>query len=121
MGRREKRIGCSAELTLRVIEGRWKISILSELFKGAKRPTQLHKSLAGITHKVLTQQLRQMEKEALIYRTPYREVPPKVEYSLSSTGKSLQAVLDAMDEWGRKHRQIALEVLERRSGMPGNV
>jgi DNA-binding HxlR family transcriptional regulator len=121
MGRREKKIGCPAELTLRVIEGRWKISILSELFKGTKRPTQLQKSLLGITHKVLAQQLKQMEKEGLIFRTPYREVPPKVEYSLSSTGRSLHAVLDAMDEWGRKHRQIVSEVFERRTGIPGNI
>ncbi|MFI5450358.1 MAG: winged helix-turn-helix transcriptional regulator [Candidatus Bathyarchaeia archaeon] len=108
-----KIIECPAEVTLRIISGKWKILVLRELFKGNKRPTELHTALRQITPKVLSQQLRKMEDESLVVRKVYAEIPPKVEYSLTSCGKSLQPVLDALENWGRKHKQARSDTMAR--------
>lgn len=91
---------CAVEQTLKVIGGRWKVLILRELFSGVKRFNQLQRSLHGITQKMLTQQLREMEADGLIHRQVYAQVPPKVEYSLTALGESLKPVLEAMHDWG---------------------
>ncbi|AFZ14513.1 transcriptional regulator, HxlR family [Crinalium epipsammum PCC 9333] len=93
---------CSVEITLKVIGGRWKVLILRELFHGVKRFNQLHRSINGVTQKMLTQQLREMEQEGLIHREVYLQVPPKVEYSLTPLGESLKPILDSMHQWGTK-------------------
>ncbi|HIK32622.1 MAG TPA: helix-turn-helix transcriptional regulator [Oscillatoriales cyanobacterium M59_W2019_021] len=95
---------CPVEYTLKVIGGRWKVLILRELFPGVKRFNQLQRSLRGITQKMLTQQLREMEADGLIHRQVYAQVPPKVEYSLTPLGESLKSVLDAMHDWGEKFK-----------------
>lgn len=94
------RLTCAVESTIRVIGGRWKVLILRELFHGVKRFGELHRALHGITQKMLTQQLREMEEDGLIHREIYLQVPPKVEYSLTPLGESLKPILDAMHEWG---------------------
>lgn len=91
---------CAVEATLNVIGGRWKVLILRELLEGVKRFNQLHRSLHGITQKMLTQQLREMEEDGLVHREVYLQVPPKVEYSLTPLGQSLQPILDVMHHWG---------------------
>lgn len=91
---------CPVETALKVIGGRWKVLILQELLHGVKRFGQLHRALHGITQKMLTQQLREMEKDGIIYRQVYLQVPPKVEYSLTPLGNSLKPVLDAIHQWG---------------------
>lgn len=96
-----ERLTCPVETTLRAIGGRWKVLILRELLQGTQRFNQLHRALSGITQKMLTQQLREMEADGLLQRKVYPQVPPKVEYSLTSLGRSLQPVLDAMYEWGQ--------------------
>lgn len=93
---------CPAETTLKVISGRWKLLILRELFSGVKRFGELQRALDGITQKMLTQQLREMEEDGIIHRKIYPQIPPKVEYSLTPLGKSLQPIIDAMHEWGEK-------------------
>ena len=97
------RLSCPVEATLEAIGGRWKVLILHELFNGTRRFGELHRSLHGITQKMLTQQLREMEHDGLIHREVYTQVPPKVEYSLTPLGKTLQPVLDAMHFWGKKY------------------
>lgn len=97
------RSSCPVEATLEAIGGRWKVLILHELFNGTKRFGELHRSLHGITQKMLTQQLREMERDGLVHREIYMQVPPKVEYSLTPLGKTLQPVLDAMHFWGKKY------------------
>ena len=97
------RTSCPVEATLEAIGGRWKVLILHELFLGTKRFGELHRSLLGITQKMLTQQLREMERDGLIHREVYMQVPPKVEYSLTALGKTLQPVLDAMHFWGKEY------------------
>lgn len=98
-----ERASCAVERTLEVIGGRWKVLILRELFSGVKRFGQLHRSLQGITQKMLTQQLREMEEDGIIHREVYLQVPPKVEYSLTPVGESLKPILDSMHEWGVRH------------------
>ena len=95
-----ERLTCSVEITLKVIGGRWKVLILRELFLGIKRFGELHRALHGITQKMLTQQLRELEQDGIINRHVYLQVPPKVEYSLTELGETLKPILDAMHEWG---------------------
>jgi DNA-binding HxlR family transcriptional regulator len=97
------RTSCPVEATLKAIGGRWKVLILHELFNGTKRFGELHRGLHGITQKMLTQQLREMEHDGLIHREIYMQVPPKVEYSLTPLGETLRPVLDAMHLWGKKY------------------
>jgi DNA-binding HxlR family transcriptional regulator len=96
-----KRTGkCPAEITLEVIGGRWKVLILYQLFQGVKRFSQLQRELDGITQKMLTQQLREMERDGIVQRTVYPQVPPKVEYRLTPRGETLRPVVNAMCKWG---------------------
>ena len=83
---------------------RWKTLIVRDLLTGTKRFGELKKSLFGISQKVLTSHLRAMEESGLVNRKVYAEVPPKVEYSLTETGKSLKLVLDAMWKWGEEYK-----------------
>jgi DNA-binding HxlR family transcriptional regulator len=104
-----QRSTCPVESTLSAIGGRWKVLILKELFDGVKRFGQLHRALHGITQKMLTQQLREMERDGLVNRQVYRQVPPKVEYSLTIMGETLQPVLESMHKWGIEyieHQQV---------------
>lgn len=87
---------CPAESTVELIGGRWKIVILWYLFQDIKRFSELQRALHGVTQKVLTQQLRDMERDGLVTRTVYAQVPPKVEYSLTPLGVSLKPVVEAM-------------------------
>lgn len=99
------RANCPVEITLKAIGGRWKVLILRELLFGVKRFGELHRSLHGITQKMLTQQLREMEEDGIINRQIYMQIPPKVEYSLTPLGETLKPVLDVMHEWGVQYLQ----------------
>ncbi len=99
----KKAVGCPVEITLAVIGGRWKVMILHFLFDGVMRFSELHRALAGVSHRTLAQQLRELEAKGLIRRKVYRQVPPKVEYSLTPLGESLKPILDAMHEWGEAY------------------
>ena len=94
---------CPAELTLSLIGGRWKIPIIFHLLAGRKRFSDLARALAGVTQKMLTQQLREMERAGLVDRKVFAQVPPKVEYSLTSLGVSLEPVVESMCRWGMEH------------------
>jgi DNA-binding HxlR family transcriptional regulator len=95
---------CPAETTLDIIGGRWKVLIVWQLFQGTRRFSELFRALDGITQKMLTQQLRELEKDGIVHRQVYPQIPPKVEYSLTPLGESLRPVIDAMCEWGLKQR-----------------
>lgn len=96
---------CPVETTLLLIGDKWKVLILRDLLTGTKRFSELKKSLNGITQKMLTQQLRDMENNGLLSRKVYPVVPPKVEYSLTDLGSSLQPILDAMMVFGESFKQ----------------
>lgn len=97
----EKRYGCPVEVTLEVIGGKWKCTILWWLRKSAKRFTELMHLIPGITQKVLTTQLRELEADGLIHRQVYREKPPRVEYSLTLQGETLNPITELMCDWGK--------------------
>ena len=98
-----ERFGCPVEITLTLLGNKWKVLILRELFTGTKRFGELARGIAGISQKMLTQQLRQMEKDNLVARKVYAEIPPRVEYSITETGRSLKPILDEMHRWGRQY------------------
>ena len=95
---------CPVETTLTLIGDKWKVLILRDLMDGTKRFGQLMKSIGNVSQKVLTSQLRDMEKNGLVIRKVYAEVPPKVEYSLTDLGRSLKPILDAMRSWGEDYK-----------------
>lgn len=96
---------CPVETTLTLIGDKWKVLILRDLMPGKKRFGELRRSLGGVSQKVLTAQLRDMEKSGLVSRTVYAEVPPRVEYALTETGRSLKPILDAMWQWGEAYKR----------------
>ncbi|GEM47146.1 winged helix-turn-helix transcriptional regulator [Deinococcus cellulosilyticus] len=98
------KLGCPVELTLEVIGGRWKGVIMYHLTKGTLRFGQLKRLIPGITQRMLTLQLRELEADGLVDRTVYPEVPPRVEYALSDVGRTLQPIIHAMLEWGIEHQ-----------------
>lgn len=94
---------CPMEHTIAVIGGKWKLLILWHLSKETLRFNQLQKKLPTVTTKMLTQQLRELEKDTVITRVVYPVVPPKVEYSLSECGKELLSVMEVLQSWGVNH------------------
>ncbi|MBB6673803.1 winged helix-turn-helix transcriptional regulator [Cohnella nanjingensis] len=96
---------CPVETTLSVVGGKWKAIILWRLVSGTKRFNELQRSISQITRKMLTEQLRELERDNLIIRTVYQQVPPKVEYTLSDYGRTFLPVMQAMAQWGFVHRE----------------
>ena len=96
---------CPVETTLMLIGDKWKVLILRDLMEGTKRFGELKKSIGTVSQKVLTAQLRDMEAKGLLTRTVYAEVPPRVEYTLTETGRSLKPSLDSMVVWGTDYQR----------------
>lgn len=97
---------CPVETTLMLIGDKWKVLILRDLMTGTKRFSELKRSLGSVSQKVLTAQLRDMEAKGLVHRQVYAEVPPRVEYSLTDLGRSLNPILDAMRRWGEEYQSL---------------
>lgn len=93
---------CPIERTLGVIGGVWKTVLVRELLGGTRRYGELHRMLPGVTHKVLTQQLRELEVDGVVHRDVYAQVPPRVEYSLTPLGRELAPLLEGMHAWGER-------------------
>lgn len=100
---------CGVALTLEVIGGKWKGVILWHLMQKTLRFSQLQRRIPRITQKMLTQQLRELERDDLLHRQVYAEVPPRVEYSLTKKGESLRELLVFMCEWGKENVKRAQE------------
>ena len=96
---------CPVETTLTLIGDKWKVLILRDLMPGTKRFGELKKSIGNVSQKVLTAQLRAMEKSGLVHREVYAEVPPRVEYSLTALGRSLKPILDSLWAWGEEYKK----------------
>jgi len=106
---RDKEYKCPIDITLAVVGGKWKASILWHLSHGTLRFSDLQRLFADTTRKMLTQQLRELEADGLIHREVYPQVPPKVEYSLTGKGRSICPILEKMCEWGREYAGGAAE------------
>lgn len=96
---------CSLNLAMKIIGGKWKILILWHLNKGVLRFAELRRALPGISKKVLTEALRELEEHQIINRKIYADIPPKVEYSITNLGKSLIPALNILAEWGKKRSE----------------
>lgn len=99
---------CPVETTLTLISDKWKILIIRELLEETKRFGEIKKTIDGISPKVLTSNLRDLEDKGLLTRKVYPQVPPKVEYSLTDLGSSLKPVLDAMAIWGNDYKKTLI-------------
>jgi DNA-binding HxlR family transcriptional regulator len=101
-----------AERALKVISGRWKAVVVYHLFEGPRRLSELRRLAPSVSQKVLVQQLREMEAHGLVTREIFRQVPPRVDYSLTTLGQSLAPIVAALCEWGRRHA-AELDELDR--------
>lgn len=95
---------CPVQTTVQLIGSKWKLLIMRNLLARPWRFNELHKSLTGISQKVLTDSLRSMEEDGIITRTVYPEVPPRVEYALSELGESMRPIIKAMEAWGTAYK-----------------
>lgn len=97
--------GCAVEATADIIGGKWKAVILYYLFEGPKRFNELRRRLPEVTQRMLTLQLRELEQDGIVHREIYKEVPPKVEYSLTEFGASLGPIIVQMLDWGEHYME----------------
>ncbi|MBS8259367.1 transcriptional regulator [Roseibium polysiphoniae] len=98
--------GCAVEATLSLIDGKWKGVVLYHLLDSTLRFNEIRKKLPSVTQRMLTNQLRSLETDGLIERKVYPVIPPKVEYSLTERGRSLEPVIMALKNWGDAHRDL---------------
>lgn len=105
--------GCPVEATVEVIGGKWKSTLIFHLLGGPRRFNELKRRLTGVTQRMLTLQLRELERDGLVHREVYREVPPKVEYSLTEFGESLEPIIVQMRDWGVKYNAQVAVLRER--------
>ncbi len=98
-----KKDGCPVETLMNAIGGKYKPVILYYLINGTKRFGELKRLVPDVSQRMLTQHLRELERDSLIHREVYREVPPRVEYSLTELGRTLQPLLLQMDAWAQEH------------------
>jgi DNA-binding HxlR family transcriptional regulator len=106
--------GCPVEATIDVIGGKWKAVILFQLLEGPKRFSEIRRLLPAVTQRMLTLQLRELEKDNVVHREIYQQIPPKVEYSLTDFGKTLEPILLAMLMWGEQYRN---QIIERKTAV----
>ena len=106
---------CPIETTLKMLGCKWKVLIIRELLTGTKRFGELKRAVTGITQKVLTSKLREMEELGLLEREVYPQIPPKVEYTLTDIGYSLRPVLESLKCWGKDYKRYT-KLLENMKG-----
>ena len=99
---------CPVARTAEIVSGKWTLLIIRDLTTGTKRFSELERSLVGISPKTLSERLTALEREGVLQRRTYAEVPPKVEYSLTDYGRTLRPLTDLMCAWGQRHmRRVA--------------
>lgn len=91
---------CPLEFAVNTISGKWKISIVWQINEGKKRPSEFLRGIGKVDRRVLNQQLKEMEEDGILVKESFNELPPRVEYSLTETGKSLVEVLWLLNKWG---------------------
>ncbi|MGL5348887.1 MAG: winged helix-turn-helix transcriptional regulator [Peptostreptococcaceae bacterium] len=98
-----KNFVCFLDLAMEFIRGKWKAVLICHLFRGEKRFLELQRITNGVSQKVLTEKLRELEQDGIITKIVYPEVPPKVEYFLTDKGRDLAIVLEGLELWAKKH------------------
>jgi DNA-binding HxlR family transcriptional regulator len=111
---REKTYECGLDAAVDVVGGKWKPLVLWALSGQPRRFGALRRELPGVSEKVLTQQLRELERDGIVHRAVHDQVPPRVEYSLTELGVSLERALAPLGDWGERH--LAHIVAVRRAG-----
>ncbi|HEX3732963.1 MAG TPA: helix-turn-helix domain-containing protein [Mycobacteriales bacterium] len=101
---RRTSIECPTEVALEIVGGKWKLVILEHLVDSVRRFGELQRAMPAVTARMLTRQLRELEADGLVLRTVYTQVPPKVEYSLTEVGRSLEPLLAQLRAWGEQYR-----------------
>ena len=109
---------CGLDATLRIISGKWKPLVLFFLHDGAKRYGELKRLIDGVSHKVLIQQLKDLEADQVLARTDYKEVPPRVDYTLTPLGRSLAVAILPLCAWGSEHMVELAAIVARRDTLP---
>ncbi|WP_106803839.1 helix-turn-helix domain-containing protein [Pseudomonas sp. S5D5] len=112
---------CGLEAALAVIGGKWKPLVLFNLAQNVHRYGELKRAIGGVTDKVLIQQLKELERDEIIARVDFQEIPPKVEYSLTPFGRSLATALGGLCAWGTEHMQTVERISERRTAALSQV
>lgn len=102
----KKILDCPVATTINLIGNKWKLLIIRDLLASTRRFGELRKNLEGISQRVLTQNLRELENDGLIKRKVYAEVPPRVEYSLNELGRSLLPIISTMADWGNNYKKM---------------
>jgi DNA-binding HxlR family transcriptional regulator len=108
-GRFDSNHGCLIEATVSLIDGKWKCVVLFHLLNDTRRFSEIRRLIPDVTQRMLTSQLRELEADGFIERKVYAQVPPKVEYSLTPLGKSLEPVLCALRQWGDRNTAVLLK------------
>lgn len=101
---------CGLVLTMKIIGGKWKVCIIDSINRGAKRPSDIHRTLPEATPRVLNMQLAELQTHGIVFKTAFDEIPLRVEYNLTELGKSLLPVIAVLDRWGVRNRDhISIE------------
>jgi DNA-binding HxlR family transcriptional regulator len=103
---------CGLDAALAIIGGKWKPIVLFHLYDGSRRYGELKRLVTGITEKVLIQQLKELCEDRVIVRNDYKELPPRVDYTITEFGKTLAGALVPLCEWGTENRKVVEELLE---------
>jgi len=101
-----KDLNCGIVVTMEIIGGKWKTCLINDINKGVKRPSELHRSHPEASLRVINQQLFELEKHNIIVKKIFSVLPPKVEYSLTETGKTLLPLIDLMLSWGNEYKSM---------------
>ena len=118
MKTKEELPACQVATTVSLIGSKWKLLIMRNLLARPWRFNELRKDLDGISQKVLTDSLRSMETDGLVVRTVFPEVPPRVEYALSSQGESMQPIIKSMETWGLRTKAELYPERKNKNKMP---
>lgn len=106
-------LDCGAVLTKEVLHGKWKSTLLNFIARGVQRPSALLRSIPGAMRRVLNLQLNELEQDGLLSKAIFSELPPRVEYHLTSLGESIMPVVEVMERWGNEHRAELTENLAK--------
>lgn len=105
-------VDCGVKIAMEIIGGKWKTYILYELFRGARRPSELHRLFPDASPRVINQQLKELETYGMIMKTVFHEVPPHVEYSITDDGRSIMPIIHMMEQWDNGFRPKLLRIME---------